>query len=246
MTLRRTGAQLCDGVPESARGATRPLRPESIHACSGPSGNNRMSFVHASQFHRIRSAARSIAEPGNEGHPGLTQKAVRANQHGRVGELHGRQVSPDHGQVDQRIHRAATGRGSCPPRCTRSKQALKFVSATPDLRQRTGQSPRQQLCAACSPRPTFRPRSAVPGQVVIQASGVGTAAAVEASAPTLFCQAACAHVHTGLLLADHAPQYARCARRPLPAMALSRSSSPAAKLRHSSRGNKIAQPAILR
>jgi hypothetical protein len=90
------------------------------------------------------------------------------------------------------------------------------VSATPDLRQRTGQSQRQQLCAACSPRPTFRPRSAAPGQVVIQASGVGTAAAVEAYAPTLFCQAACAHVHTGLLLADHAPQYARCARRPLP------------------------------
>jgi hypothetical protein len=48
------------------------------------------------------------------------------------------------------------------------------------------------------------------------------------------------------LLADHAPQYARCARRPLPAMARSRSSSPAAKRRHSSRGNKIAQPAILR
>src|SRR5215831_132029 len=56
------------------------------------------------------------------------------------------------------------------------------------------------------------------------------------------CEAACAHVHTGLLLADHAPQYARCARRPLPAMARSRSSSPAAKRRHSSRGNKIAQP----
>jgi hypothetical protein len=64
--------------------------------------------------------------------------------------------------------------------------------------------------------------------------------------PMLSCQAVCAHVHSGLLLADHAPQYARCARRPLPAMARSRSSSPAAKRRHSSRGNKIAQPAILR
>jgi hypothetical protein len=64
--------------------------------------------------------------------------------------------------------------------------------------------------------------------------------------PMLSCEAACAHVHTGLLLADHAPQYARCARRPLPAMARSRSFSPAAKRRHSSRGNKIAQPAILR
>jgi len=58
--------------------------------------------------------------------------------------------------------------------------------------------------------------------------------------------AASAHVHSGLLLADHAPQYARGARLPLPAMARSRSSSPAAKRRHSSRGNKIAQPAILR
>lgn len=35
-----------------------------------------------------------------------------------------------------------------------------------------------------------------------------------------------ARVHTGLFLADHAPRYARCARRPLPAMACSRSSSP--------------------
>jgi len=75
--------------------------------------------------------------------------------------------------------------------------------------------------------------------------GVATAAAVECLEPMSSCEAACAHVHTGLLLADHAPQYARCARRPLPAMARSRSSSPAAK-RHSSRGNKIAQPAILR
>src|SRR4029077_11971499 len=60
------------------------------------------------------------------------------------------------------------------------------------------------------------------------------------------CQAVWAHVHSGLLLADHAPQYARCARRPLPAMARSRSSFPAAQRRHSSRGNKIAHPAILR
>src|SRR5690349_17334365 len=58
--------------------------------------------------------------------------------------------------------------------------------------------------------------------------------------------AAWAHVHSVLLLADHAPQYARCARRPLPAMARSRSFSPAAKRRHSSRSNKIAHPAILR
>src|SRR6516165_8651910 len=58
--------------------------------------------------------------------------------------------------------------------------------------------------------------------------------------------AASTHTHSVLLLADHAPQYARCARRPLPAMARSRSSSPAATRRHSSRGNKIAQPAILR
>ena len=55
-----------------------------------------------------------------------------------------------------------------------------------------------------------------------------------------------AHVHIGRLLADHAPQYARCVRRPSPAMARSRSSSPATKRRHSSRGNKIAQSAILR
>jgi uncharacterized protein (DUF736 family) len=67
-----------------------------------------------------------------------------------------------------------------------------------------------------------------------------------ASEPLSSCEAVCAHVHSGLLLANHAPQYARCARRPLPAMARSRSSSPAAKRRHSSRGNKIAQPAILR
>jgi glutaminase len=55
------------------------------------------------RFHRIHfigSATRSIAEPGNEGHPGLTQKAVRAHQQGRVGELHGRQVTADHGQID--------------------------------------------------------------------------------------------------------------------------------------------------
>jgi hypothetical protein len=50
------------------------------------------------------------------------------------------------------------------------------------------------------------------------------------------------HVHIGLSLTDHAPQYARCARRPLPAMAHSRSSSPAAKRRHSSRGNKSLSP----
>jgi site-specific recombinase XerD len=42
----------------------------------------------------------------------------------------------------------------------------------------------------------------------------------DACKPMLSREAAWARVHTGLLLADHAPQYARCARRPLPAMAV--------------------------